>query len=674
GLVGQGIVTVNPTGTNEIKNFVNVRLLGKGALNIHVVDFSGAPVSGALVRVRGGDFPRDFADGSTSGGGLSLTGLSEGVYAIEAEFAGATKIFGRTSVTVLRDLAIEVVIHLEPTASLRGQFVLRDGVTPVPFAQIAIGAFGFATSDDQGQFEFTGIPLGTHRLLSNDPVTGRAAKLDVTLNLAGEVRNVVLIEQSLGEIAGSVVNSFRTATVPNATVTLSGDSSLRRTVTTGPDGRFSFLNVPAGAFNLRAEDPAFKVSGDASGVLGEDVARVEIDVTVKALAQVTVQVWRGNTNSPGTNVTVSLFGDKTFAVDTDSNGRARFPNTLPIGTYNVTAVSTIDEDNHNGTNIIGGLVLLSPGTNSDAQIFLPGIGQVRGKVVASDGATPVANASVFLVMQDAPFQQIQLAEISATDGTFTFDNVAVGHYAVQAQSGSLSAQANGAINTGSEVDNITLTLFPSGSVTGRLLRADGVTSVRNEAVALAFTPLGASLGRASVNTDSTGRFTFTGVPLGNIRFTATIEKFGGVRNVSGALTTDGQVLDLGDVLLDEALPTIISSSPAQDAVEIPTNVAIDVLFSEPLDQASINRGGIFLRNIAGTAVPSAVSLLAANDGQMRLLRVTPVARLQSRVTYQLVIIENDRPAVLDLPAMSGPTDLEGRFLAAPFVLKFTTTD
>jgi hypothetical protein len=675
GLVGQGIVTVNPTGTNEIKNFVNVRLLGKGALNVRVVDFSGAPVSGALVKVRGGDFPRDFADGTTSAGLLPLTSLSEGAYAIQAEFSGATKIFGRASVTVLRDLATEVVVQLEPTASLLGRYVLRDGVTPVRFAQIAIGALGFATSDDQGRFEFTGIPLGTHRLISNDPITGRAAKLDVILNVAGEVRDVVLIEQSLGEISGSVVNSFRTGTVPNATVTLSGDSSLRRTVTTGPDGRFSFLNVPAGSFTLHAEDPAFNVSGDAGGLLRDEVARLEINVIVQALAQVTVQAWRGNTNSSGTNATITLAGgNQSFSVDTDASGRARFPNILPLGTYNVTAVSTVAEDNHNGTNIVGGLVLLTPGTNSDAQVFLPGIGVVRGKVASSDGTTPIANASVFLVMQDAPFQQIQLAEISAVDGTFTFENVAVGRYTVQAQSGSLSAQADGAINVGGEVDNINLVLFPSGSVMGRLLRANGLTPVRNEAVGLAFTPLGSSLGRASVNTDSSGGFTFTAVPLGNIHFSAVIERFGGVRNISGALSTDGQVLDLGDVILDEALPTIISSSPAQDAVEVPTNVSIDILFSEPLDPASINRGGIFLRSVSGATVPSAIALLPATDSQMRLLRVTPSARLQSRVTYQLVIIENDRPAVLDLPAMSGPTDLEGRFLAAPFILKFTTAD
>ena len=82
---------------------------------------------------------------------------------------------------------------------------MRQGM--VAFAQVAIGALGFATTDLDGRFGFEGVPLGTHRLVSNDPVTGRAATLDVDFTVAGQVRAVVLLEQSLGTVSGVVINS-----------------------------------------------------------------------------------------------------------------------------------------------------------------------------------------------------------------------------------------------------------------------------------------------------------------------------------------------------------------------------------------------------------------------------------------------------------------------------------
>jgi len=677
GLVGRSVVGVNATGTNEVRNAVDVRLLGKGTLRVRVVNFNGSPAADARVEAKSGDFPADFAEGRTGPDGTAeFANLFEGTYAVCGDrLAGATRIFGRAASTVVRDQARDVTVRLQPTASLTGRYVRRDGVTPIPFAQVSIGGLGFATTDEDGRFSFAGIPLGTHRLSSNDPVTGRAAQLDVVFNLAAETRTVLLIEQSLGELTGAVLNSTRTGTLADARVELQVDGvGAARTVTTGPDGRFSFVNVPAGGFQLTATDRVLALSGSVRGELSEDVNRLEVEVAVEPRASVVVQMRRGSFNVPGTNVTVSLrLGNGTVSADTDNLGRATFSN-LKLGNYVVTAVSKLPADNHNAVRLSGALTLDTAGLAPDFEVTLPGVGEVAGRVFASDGITLVANAVVTFTLRNLIFFGQSEAVLTEADGTFRFGNVTVGEYSVHVQAARLAAQADGAISVGGEVDNLELTLFPSSTVIGRLFREDGVTEVDGVDVSLAFRRLGTSQGRASTVTDAQGRFTFTGVPLGDLRFTATVDRFGGVLTALGTLTTDGEIFDFGDRRLDESLPEVVSVDPASgaDAVSVTTTVTVE--FNESLDPESITRGGIFLRSATGSAIATEVTLEDAGDGRLRRVRLTPTNRLKSLATYQLVIIENDRAAVLNLPALGGPTDLEGRHLSAPFLSTFTTAD
>ncbi|MGV3773442.1 MAG: MSCRAMM family protein, partial [Verrucomicrobiales bacterium] len=86
GLVGQGVVNVVANGTNSAQNFINVRLLGKGGLQVQVIDFAGNIVPGALVRINGGSFPHEDGEGRTLPSVfISFEGLSEGNYALVAE-------------------------------------------------------------------------------------------------------------------------------------------------------------------------------------------------------------------------------------------------------------------------------------------------------------------------------------------------------------------------------------------------------------------------------------------------------------------------------------------------------------------------------------------------------------------------------------------------------------
>src|SRR6185295_10092284 len=94
---------------------------------------------------------------------------------------------------------------------------------------------------------------------------------NVTLAVDGEIRDVLLVEQARGEIQGFVINGYGTGFVPGANVKLHLDDGLTpdRTVSTGPDGAFSFPGTAAGTFSLEAFDPLTKFQGSAAGSLAE---------------------------------------------------------------------------------------------------------------------------------------------------------------------------------------------------------------------------------------------------------------------------------------------------------------------------------------------------------------------------------------------------------------------
>jgi hypothetical protein len=291
GLLGFSQVTVNAGQTNN----VTVRLLGKGAVRVRVEFADGTPAPGVDVTLEGGAFPfGEFSGRSDAAGLVELSNLTENDYAISAvTLLGATRISGRSGVRVPRGGLGQATVRLQPTASIAGRFVRRDLTTPIVGAQINVGGIAFAGTDADGAFLVNGLPLGNYRVSGNDPVSGVGALTTVNLAVNGETNRLTLVEQSLGEITGRVLDSFGTAVVPGAEVTLRLLDGLNppRTVTTDPAGRFRFPASPAGSFELTANDPRNpSLSGVRGGLLPDNVAALDLDVALQPLANVLVRV------------------------------------------------------------------------------------------------------------------------------------------------------------------------------------------------------------------------------------------------------------------------------------------------------------------------------------------------------------------------------------------------
>ncbi len=668
GVAGVGV-------TAGVTNTGNVQLLGKGGIRVTVRQANGQPAVGADVEIQQGSYPSDRYSGRTDATGVLLVeNVFEGPYGIGASaIVGPVRVSGRSGTRVVLGGTADVTVTLAPTATLRGTFVKRDLVTPVPFAQVAIGELGYAATDERGFFEIVGVPLGSHRLVSQDPVSGVAAALQVTLGIQGEVRTVQLVEQARGEIRGRVIGSFGSNTVAAASVTLQVHDGLTaaRTVTTGPDGGFSFPGSAAGAFTVTARDPISGLTGSASATLPANAAVTEVSVRIQPLGFLAVRVLRPDGVTPAVGANVRLSGPRSATLDSDADGRVVFA-AIPMGGYSVRADSRVLAESRSAAET--SVSLVRAGETVETTLVLNGVGTVSGRVFRSDGVTPAAGVDVRLTSQAPLFSGTTVGTLTDADGRYDFGNVPAGAFAVSATAQALAAAGSGRLVRDGDAAVVDLVLGDSGWVVGRLVRADGVTPVVDLDVLLSFRSLSGRSGLAMVRSGTNGTFQFEGVPVGTFGLESVGPGFGGIARASSSLVSNGQTNDLGAVVFDEADPRVMAVTPSHSAVDVPTTTVVDLTFSEALDPATVTPDGIYLRTTTGT-VPASVQLLAdPTDGVARLVRLTPTAPLRSQVSYEVIVVDGERRNAFGQVTASGPRDRVGRPLVVPFLARFTTAD
>jgi hypothetical protein len=668
GVAGVGV-------TAGVTNTGNVQLLGKGGIRVTVRQANGLPAVGADVEIQQGGYPGDRYSGRTDATGVLLVeNVFEGPYGIGASaIVGPVRVSGRSGARVVQGGTADVTVTLAPTATLRGTFVKRDLVTPVPFAQVAIGDLGYAATDARGFFEIVGVPLGSYRLVSQDPVSGVAAALQVTLGVQGEVRTVQLVEQARGEIRGRVIGSFGSNTVAAASVTLQVHDGLTaaRTVTTGPDGGFSFPGSAAGAFTVTARDPVSGLTGSASATLPANAAVAEVSVRIQPLGFLAVRVLRPDGVTPAVGANVRLSGPRSATLDSDADGRVVFA-AIPMGGYSVRADSRVLAESRSASETSVGLG--RAGETVETTLVLNGVGTVTGRVFRSDGVTPAAGVDVRLTSQAPLFSGTTVGTLTDAEGRYDFGNVPAGAFAVSATAQALAAAGSGRLLRDGDAAVVDLVLGDSGWVVGRLVRADGVTPVVDLDVLLSFRSLSGRSGLAMVRSGTNGTFQFESVPVGTFELESVGPAFGGIARASSTLVSNGQTNDLGAVVFDEADPRVIAVTPGHSAIDVPTTTVVELTFSEALDPATVTPDGIYLRTTTGTA-PATVQLLSdPTDGLARLVRLTPTAPLRSQLSYEVVVVDGERRNAFGQVTASGPRDRVGRPLVVPFLARFTTAD
>ncbi len=276
----------------------------------------------------------------------------------------------------------------------------------------------------------------------------------------------------------------------------------------------------------------------------------------------------------------------------------------------------------------------------------------------------------------SPFAGQSETVIADENGSFSFDNIPVGPLKLAAFSQTQGAQASTALATPGQELVQDLILSASGTVEGRLVRADGVTPAPGADVVVSFASASAADGNIVARSDADGRFSFNPVAVGPFTIEASFVEANGLARFSGALAANGEVFDAGDLVLDEEFPRVVATVPEAGSDSADINAPVEILFSEPLDPATVLASGIYLRPAGGgAAVPATLSLVAP-DGEtdLRLVRLQPTAPLASTTSYQLVVVDGDLVNAVGTIIARGPRDRVGRPLAALFTATFGTRD
>ncbi|HEU5123392.1 MAG TPA: carboxypeptidase regulatory-like domain-containing protein [Verrucomicrobiae bacterium] len=661
-------------------NFVEVPLLGLGDLQLTVSQANGQPANDAFVQLDGGIFS-EHRNGQTDANGIYETGnLVPGNYSLLVRFTTASATLEkRISLSVTNNQLTKGLLTLGGTGVVKGTFRhLSDG-SPISGGRVAVGSVANVPTDANGAFIASGIPLGTYRVVATDPVTGRAAVTSVTLSFVDQQAIVNLTEQPQGEIRGQIFQIGKSEPVAGAEVSLDPKDGLstRRSVTTGPDGGFSFPGVTPGDYGLSARIQGLNRNVYQIVSLPDSAPTMTVNLTLPApdpVGQLFVRVLQPDGITPASGVRVLAAANGGGNKDTDENGVAFFDG-LALGNVFVRASSLSPTESFNVgiTNIA-----LSAATPSNSiAVRLQGVGTVTGQVFNSGGLVPVPFATLKVEFLSEPFKGQRRGNlVSDAEGKFSISDIPVGDYRIVAESQSLSASTNGTLAGHHQTNNVRLTLAPSGVVIGRIVRANGSAPVPTNNVVLKFSSQSSAAGVSVAATDFDGRFGFTNVPLGNFVLDVNAPHFNGLVHQTGLLESNGQVLDLGDLRLDEDFPVVTNVFPVATAVGVPINSVIELTFNEALLASTVNgnTNGIYLRGPTNL-VPATVTLLPhPDDAKARVVQVTPLQPLRSLTTYELAVISGERRNAIGALIASGPTDLVGRFTPQLFVTSFTTRD
>ncbi|HKY34350.1 MAG TPA: carboxypeptidase regulatory-like domain-containing protein [Polyangiaceae bacterium] len=625
----------------------DVRLLGRGTVLVRVVDANDAPVSNAFVRLRETGFPnRDFegAANAANQGVVRFDNVFEG--AVSSEVSDNIGRGGRASGTLTGPGAtLEMKVRLSITAGVSGVFLAADGVTPVPFGQITLYAngrvLGQTTSggsgESLGKFHFDHVPAGPVRVEAQDPATARTGFAVGTITAQDRDLDLIIRAQGLGNVEGRVLSNG--APQPGADVTITA-GGFQATTSSDALGRYRITGVPEGQVVASANLGAGFLKGSTSGSLSGDGTTLTLDIPLQdsgAVGGIVVHA-DGSTPAPQASVTLNVNGSS-FSTVTGENGRFHFAR-LPAGSASlaVDLLGSLDR--------ASGSVQVPPGGTAEVTLRLNGVGSVRG-VARTANSNPTAGTVVVSGTGAFPYS---FTVTAGSNGIFTVPEVLAGPFTVSltvvTSTFTLYGTASGTVLPGQQA-NIDVKVQPTGTVRGRALRANGAPALGTQ-ITLALLPNRGSL--PLVATDD-GSFEAEGVPLGAFELDLRDPFTTGVAKVSGlSLTTNGQIADVGDVMLDDTPIEAIAFEPLDGALDISVTQPIRVTFSDRLRSAS---GLTVSRDTQ--QLPATASL--SGDG----------------LTVTLTGTWSDS-AEITVTATTGVTDIYGRHPQATQSARFHTVD
>ncbi len=557
---------------------INLLLEGTGSIGGSVTRDDGKGAAGLLVAASFGSSPyaQNLLAETDAAGRYTFNSLPVGPISLQLiDPQDYNKRIAVTAVTLLNDGdSLEVPFYVPASAfasgTLSGTVYHRDG-TPWPGAEVRLVLDRLSyipfQADSAGKFNLPNLPLKTHSLIVFS--AGEVANATATLWYDGQNKSVDLRPFRFGSISGTVYDDIEKSMPTGADVTLTSmqpdimgwlvyDYSHPQTIKADPQtGRFSFANVYEGRYVAQTSNVFRPVPVTASGTLAA-LQTVNLDLVLQGRAVQNpdpgpnpdpnpppangmgsvfgrVLLPDGSSAGAGVRVTTTIGGGDVTVV-TDGNGDYRFSPILPKGNHRLRALDPVTTLQWQGN------VSVPAGGEVNKAIVLLGRGSLVITVNNADG-TPAADAAVTVSGSMYPFDLA--SGVSDADGLVALDNLTIGTYALSA-SGSFGRGGRGEAILAADGASIavTLSLSPTGSVTGIFVKADGITPIGGGQITLLKGTKTLAFTSTSSDPAELGRFRMDYVPLGDFvleGFDPTTERSG---RGSGRFSQDGEIVDV----------------------------------------------------------------------------------------------------------------------------------
>lgn len=513
----------------------DIRLNGQGQVVVTVLDAAGKPVPNAPVTLTAlGAVSGTRTRAADSGGRAVFDGVAAGDITVSTRDPGSMLV--GTALGLLQvGGVLPISLKLQPVGAIEGAVRGADGGALQEGVQVRIlsrerGIVSQAVTGADGRFSFSPLPLSDGPFTLDAFVDGRlrARVPNLVLSAPNQILAQDLRFEALGLVRG-VVTDADGKPFSSVTLTLQSLSGQRLSfsASAGADGAYMVQGVPVGGFTLGAATGDGR-TGAASGTVVADGATVIQNIQLASSGLVGTVFERDGVTPAGAGVEVYLQRrpqDAQLALNltqaspavvarsiTDAKGQYAFS----IATPDVYVVQAQAGENRGRTQVV--ITAIVPGKPNTANLAFLGKGLVTGVVRASNGATraglPVTVSSV------GAFTNSWTGTTDA-GGRFAVANVFVGDIVVSVQ----DAQAKqGGIASGRMIGDgntvaLDVTLTASGTVRGRILKADGLAAASAPLLVQAYAGAGGPL-LASQLVGSGNTYELPLLPLGEVRIVA----------------------------------------------------------------------------------------------------------------------------------------------------------
>jgi hypothetical protein len=217
-----------------------------------------------------------LATATNSSGVYSFANVPTGVHTLTAVLNGYSQVTPNpVGVNVTTTGTISVDVGFAPSAvvsgyaftDMNGNGSLDAGERLLPYYTVNLdlnndGAVdATAITDANGQFHFTGVANGTHKITIANATTTPASRT-FTVSNGADVSGLGFAVTPTGTLTGIAYNDANGNGVQDANETglsgvtvkldIYGNSSIERSVVTGSDGKYTFTNIPDGTHNVTA--------------------------------------------------------------------------------------------------------------------------------------------------------------------------------------------------------------------------------------------------------------------------------------------------------------------------------------------------------------------------------------------------------------------------------------